>query len=123
MTLLDFGGVTGFLKWTRLVGCAFRASAVSNGFGSSQAAVFLPDVLFNSQASIRPLLALGQNQRVSRAGAPARSAGSPVSFMEAVFPCALVVHLGGGAGEEEASMRGVPLLEQWRFERGLTEFM
>jgi transposase-like protein len=72
-----------------------------------------------------------QKQRASGTGAPVRSAGSPVSFMEAVFTCApavssgseapLVVHLGGGARAEVASRQGVPLLAQLLVELSLSK--
>jgi transposase-like protein len=72
-----------------------------------------------------------QKQRVSGAGAPVRSAESPVSFMEAVFASApavssgseapLVVHLGGGARAEVLSRHGVPLLAQLLVELSLSK--
>ena len=72
-----------------------------------------------------------QKQRASGTGAPVRSAGSPVSFMEAVFASApavssgsdapLVVHLGGGARAEVASRQGVPLLAQLLVELSLSK--
>jgi transposase-like protein len=72
-----------------------------------------------------------QKQRASGTGAPVRSAGRPVSFMEAVFTCApavssgseapLVVHLGGGARAEVASRQGVPLLAQLLVELSLSK--
>jgi hypothetical protein len=72
-----------------------------------------------------------QKQRASGTGAPVRSAGSPLSFMEAVFTSAplvssgseapLVVHLGGGARAEVASGQGVPLLAQLLVELSLSK--
>ena len=72
-----------------------------------------------------------QKQRASGTGAPVRSAGSPVSFMEAVFASApavssgsdapRVVHLGGGARAELASRQGVPLLAQLLVELSLSK--
>jgi hypothetical protein len=72
-----------------------------------------------------------QKQRASGTGAPVRRAGSPVSFMEAVFTCApavsagseapLVVHLGGGARAEIVSRQGVPLLAQLLVELSLSK--
>ena len=63
-----------------------------------------------------------QKQRALGSETPVRSAGSPVSFMEAVLGCPpavqscsdapLVVHLCGGARAEVASSQGVPLLAQ-----------
>ena len=72
-----------------------------------------------------------QKQRAAGAGAPVRSAESPVSFMEAVFASApavlsgseapLVVHLGGGARAEVVSRQGVPLLAQLLVELSLSK--
>ena len=72
-----------------------------------------------------------KKQRDSGTGTPVRSAGSPVSLMEAVFTCApavssgseapLVVHLGGGARAEVASRQGVPLLAQLLVELSLSK--
>jgi transposase-like protein len=72
-----------------------------------------------------------QKQRASGTGAPVRSAGGPVSFMEADFASApavssgseapLVVHLGGGARAEVASRQGVPLLAQLLVELSLSK--
>jgi transposase-like protein len=72
-----------------------------------------------------------QKQRASETGAPVRSVGSPVSFMEAVFASApavlsgsetpLVVHLGGGARAEVVSRQGVSLLAQLLVEFSLSK--
>ena len=72
-----------------------------------------------------------QKQRALGTETPVRSAGSPVSFMEAVLGCPpavpscseapLVVHLCGGARAEVASRRGVPLLAQLLVELSLSK--
>ncbi len=72
-----------------------------------------------------------QKQRLLGSGAPVRSAGSPVSFMEAVLGCPpavqsfsdapLVVHLCGGARDHVASRQGVPLLAQLLVELSLSK--
>lgn len=72
-----------------------------------------------------------QKQRALETETPGRSAGSPVSFMEAVlgYPPAvqscseapLVVHLCGGARAEVAGRRGVPLLAQLLVELSLSK--
>jgi hypothetical protein len=88
---------------------------------------------FAQLAGVKPVTFYSwvQKQRASGTGAPVRSAGSPVSFMEAVFTCAptvssgseapLVVHLGGGARAEVASRQGVPLLAQLLVELSLSK--
>jgi transposase-like protein len=72
-----------------------------------------------------------QKQRALGTETPVRSAGNPVSFMEAVLGCPtavqscseapLVVHLCGGARAEVASRRGVPLLAQLLVELSLSK--
>jgi transposase-like protein len=72
-----------------------------------------------------------QKQRALGTETPVRSAGNPVSFMEAVLGCPpaaqscseapLVVHLCGGARAEVASRQGVPLLAQLLVELSLSK--
>ena len=72
-----------------------------------------------------------QKQRALGSETPVQSAGSPVSFMEAVLGCPpavqscldgpLVVHLCGGARAEVASTQGVPLLAQLLVELSLSK--
>ena len=72
-----------------------------------------------------------QKQRAIGTETPVRSAGNPVSFMEAVLGCPpavqsfseapLVVHLCGGARAEVASRQGVPLLAQLLVELSLSK--
>ena len=72
-----------------------------------------------------------QKQRAIGTETPVRSAGNPVSFMEAVLGCPpavqscseapLVVHLCGGARAEVASRQGIPLLAQLLVELSLSK--
>ena len=131
MTFLDSGG-DGFLKVDtagRVRVPRERREQLLREFASSG----ISARRFAQLAGVNPVTFYSwvQKQRASGAGAPVRSAESPVSFMEAVFASApavssgseapLVVHLGGGARAEVLSRQGVPLLAQLLVELSLSK--